>query len=109
MADYSKLLQELAGEPGGRRRPAQPRQPLNGLPLHDANQAAKDYQKSLAEQKEKQSSGQTMLIGGVVASGAGMLISFIGGIYLLAGLIGRFIQPQTPVVAANADGTSGET
>ena len=52
----------------------------------------------MKEQEEKRDSGQTMLIGGVIASGVGMLITFIGGIYLLAGLIGRFIQPQ-PIVA----------
>jgi len=104
MADYSRLLRELAGEPGARRGQAPP---PNGPPLPDANQAAKDYQNSLEEQKEKQSSGQTMLIGGVIASGAGMLITFIGGIYLLAGLIGRFLHPQQPVIEPTKSGEPG--
>lgn len=108
MANYSKLLQELADEPGARRRrPADPQQPLNGVPVVDANQAAKDYQKSLKEQQEKQSSGQAMLIGGVIASGVGMLITFIGGIFLLAGLIGRFLQPQQPVPISAKPGEPG--
>jgi predicted RNA-binding Zn-ribbon protein involved in translation (DUF1610 family) len=108
MADYSKLLRELAAEPGAKRRgQAPPQQPLNGLPVGDAGQAAKDYQKSLNEQQEQQSSGQTMLIGGVIASGVGMLITFIGGIFLLAGLIGRFLQPQQPAVPPVKAGEPG--
>jgi predicted RNA-binding Zn-ribbon protein involved in translation (DUF1610 family) len=107
MADYSKLLQELADEPGARRRHPGQQQPLHTPPPADAGKAAQDYQKSLKEQKEKQSSGQTMLIGGVIASGVGMLISFIGGIFLLAGLIGRFLQPQQPVLAPTKTGEPG--
>ncbi|MFQ5733120.1 MAG: hypothetical protein ACE5KM_14355 [Planctomycetaceae bacterium] len=42
---------------------------------------------------EQRDGGQAMLIGGTIAGGGGMLMTFIGGIFLLAGLIGRFLQP----------------
>ena len=96
IAAHWKGLEEFARNPNG----PLPKVPLAGLPQGNAGQAGKGFRETLTEQKAKQSSGQTMLIGGVIASGVGMLITFIGGIYLLAGLIGRFIQPQPTVAVA---------
>jgi len=101
MKDYAKLLKELAEEPGGRQQP-QKRNLLGKLPQQDPAKARREYEKQLAEQKEKRESGQALLIGGVITGSLGTLITFIGGIFLLAGLIGRFLQPQTLPTPANS-------
>eukprot|EP00913_Durusdinium_trenchii_P008833 g8299.t1 len=80
--DYGQLLQRLAQENGG--------QP-GGVPVQpqiDPNQ----LQRQLPEQSPSSSSGQGLMIGGVVTGGIGSLLTFVGGIFLLAGLIGRFIE-----------------
>lgn len=81
------LVDDLAREPGARPR-RQPNVNPGQVPLGGGL-----GQDELDQQPEKQGSGQAMLIGGVIAGGVGMLMTFIGGIFLLAGLIGRFIQP----------------
>lgn len=80
-AAYAKLIRQLAQEPNA---------PVAEPPKNDLPKAP------TPTPKDNRTSGQGMLIGGMIAGGVGSLLTFIGGIFLLAGLIGRFIEkPQT--------------
>lgn len=83
---YARLLQDLAREDGGRRGAEELRAP----PVQNqADQIAEAAERS----RKTESSGRGMMIGGIIAGGIGSLLTMIGGIFLLAGLIGRFIEP----------------
>ncbi|MCH8828007.1 MAG: hypothetical protein IID45_00360 [Planctomycetes bacterium] len=99
----AKAIADLAQEPAL----LDGRDPLDDIirALNDRNRQMADErrkaQQRLDDAKEKreedQSSGQAMLIGGVITGGVGTLMSFIGGIFLLAGLIGRFLEKPQPL------------
>lgn len=114
-ADHNNLLQDLLNDidnpRGGRRQPPQqPRgqsQPakdlLNKQLAKLGGGEGKSLDEQLKEREEKRARGQSLLLWGVISSGVGKLLGFIGGIFLLAGLICRVLRPQQSVVLAPAE------
>lgn len=97
---YLSGLQDLAKDPMNAEIPE-----MGGggglLPmLNDVGGSALNQ---LQNQGESVTSGQTQVLWGVVVDGVGELIKFIGGIYLLAGLIGRFLRPQAEPVLTKSE------
>jgi len=106
VADYSKLLQDLRQEPGARgRRGRQP--PDNDPDLASRERQrpenpGKSLQQQMQQREAERKAGESLLLWGVVTRGTGKLLTFIGGIFLLAALIGRFLRPQ-PATASSED------
>lgn len=104
--DWRRMVDDLAQEPGARRRQPQARANPPQQILGDIAGAKESAKKQMEEQQEKLRQGQWYLLCGVITEGVGKLICFIGGIFLLAGLIGRFLRPErelgTPVSATSA-------
>lgn len=95
----NEIMQNLLADidnPNRRPRPRQPAQ-QNSVPeakklLAKVDEQQKGLQEQLEERKTKRNEGQSMVLWGVVTHGAGKLATFIGGIFLLAGLIGKYLS-----------------
>ena len=55
-----------------------------------------DIEKQLAERKAKREAGMSLVTWGVITHGAGKLFTWIGGIFLLAAVLGRILRPREP-------------
>lgn len=82
--EYARLLNELGQDPTGRARPPAGQPPADD-PQHQGIPSARSASTT---------GGTALLYGGVAGTVLGSLLSFAGGIFLLAGLIGRFLRPQ---------------
>lgn len=55
-----------------------------------------DIEKQLAERQAKREAGMSLVTWGVITHGAGKLFTWIGGIFLLAAVLGRILRPREP-------------
>lgn len=84
-----------------RNRPAQPNTGINAKKVAEQVQGQQqNLKQQLAERKAKREEGQSLVMWGVITHGTGKVVTFIGGIFLLAGLLGRILRPREPAPAS---------
>jgi hypothetical protein len=105
MQEYAKLLRELSQEPGQRPEQVDGQLPNPGPPPGGELQ----FPPATAAGGQTGGGGTALLYGGIIVGVLGSILSFVGGIFVFAGLIARLKYDEPVRLSYSAPAGNGTT